>query len=1661
MPNRLNSKQNSSRRRKRPTLVDQAYQVLEARQLLAVDFELNFSGTLFPTDSTALVPDVSSEITEDHIVEVANGRFLVHNRFTGTRVMSKSLDQFFDDAGSVIFTTAEGPRIIYDELSERYFVAAIGTGLGNWVHIAFSNTSDPLGEWQSLQFVADSTATHYNGDLTFAVDADAVYLSTNNYTAANPDVIDDVSLYSIPKADMFLANPTLTNMTRFEGLDPDVFGTTIQIASNFEASDGRAVAIGSIDVATKTMIDILGAGAVDATLDGPFEFNVDFGLTEPTHDPEIIHDSAGAAGEIFSEPAQPVQPGGVELRAKHGFTGAIEEQNGSIFAVQAIGLEGDELSTSLNWFELDVANRAVAGSTPIDPLEEIENNVYQQTRDANDLDPFAVALRGPVSHVLEPETGGFLFNPAIAVSSEGFVAITYNRVGGGEAISTGVSVGTVVNGLNRRNIQMEDDLLVQEGFETYDLNTTGVDPWGFRGSVQVDPLKPNRFFISQPWANTTSRWTIQNSLIELVDMNPIIEADDADNQITVRRSMSDPTRVEIEIDGEVTDSFLYDAVGRVEVWAQGGDDHFVIDYSNGDPVPSGGFVLDGAEGEDTIETNSETGSIFDIGLPVFDIPFGSTYPDYLGTYRVRFGNGGATDGYYNELTEWVDIENVSGGSGDDLFNFRDNHSLEGIADGREGDDTFRFIDTPLDPFPFEPRHSGVDKNVVGGPGYDTLDFTQRTNRVAIEILSTNENGGFNGRQVATESEEEFGFPEQLAIGGFTHDEEDTFAEIENLLGSDQFVDDSLTAFDTVAGTWVIDDELSSYTILDKAGNPQTLDFFEWNRLNASMENDFVYIRSNSVAPLVFNALDGNDEFIFSSTAPDLDGHVEDHSLITLLAGTGRNVIKASNLGGQAAVSPLVLQNRIIGLADFVYLLEGDGTIDMELFGSPYDDFFRLHSFQNQNTLIVDAAAGNDEFEIQDLSKALIDVFGGEGDDTYFVEQVQDIGFRNLSIFDSLDLESDSLFLTGTSADERFVITSTLFDDVNFAFEGIENLGVDGKRGDDIFEIFDYASDIIIQGGGGNDIFYLSSDGEMFSGDLSGFINANIKIDGGEGNNQLKISNALQSNGGMNVVVREDHIEGLWDGRLDFLSTGGVFSDATGFNGIHLKTSDGPNDRVDAGGLHADDSLTVEGLGGDDTFFARANALGNVRFDGGAGNDVHNVVFGTAENRMIDVVDDATETNRVNFFGTDGDDAISVLATGVEFATQMATVSGNFQTLTVLGRAGNDELSVAATLGNITRFFGEDGDDQFHAMGTEGMRSLRVLMGNGADQIHMNEVAETTYSVVQGEAGDDMISIGELAKGTIIADGQDGSDSYEIRFAGDVARYVKVIDSGVGESDHVTVFGTEESDSVQIRRQVISQPTDVGDERIVFDGETEELVVNTGDAPDVVDMFGSLATSTRIVTGAGFDHVNINSTDQADLLTVDTGDGDDTIGIRFVSANTTLDVDAGAGDDQFNVGSSLADDNGNLGRIRGQVSLFGGSNNAGGQDIVYINDRVPAAGYAYLLTDSQLDAIPGPSNISRPTFQGIQYSSIEFVRLDTTDLGNYIQVEGSSRTGFYIDGNDPADGTQVDTIELLDHPSSDGRELHITDPVNGEGFWEFADNTRDIAFENIEETIDGT
>ncbi|MEM9412935.1 MAG: hypothetical protein AAGA30_17620, partial [Planctomycetota bacterium] len=172
-----------------------SYELLEKRQVLTVGvgFDLIGAQSIDP-NITSLTANTDGDVGPDHMVEIGEQTFTVYDR-TGAVIESSSLNQFFIDAGAtfIIDNDPNGenviqPRVIYDHGSERWFAVASGddSGVlaGNWIHIAISETSDPSGQWQQIQFVPEVDGLLVSSELSLGVDAAGVYLAARNVPRA-------------------------------------------------------------------------------------------------------------------------------------------------------------------------------------------------------------------------------------------------------------------------------------------------------------------------------------------------------------------------------------------------------------------------------------------------------------------------------------------------------------------------------------------------------------------------------------------------------------------------------------------------------------------------------------------------------------------------------------------------------------------------------------------------------------------------------------------------------------------------------------------------------------------------------------------------------------------------------------------------------------------------------------------------------------------------------------------------------------------------------------------------------------------------------------------------------------------------------------------------------------------------------------------------------------------------------------------------------------------------------------------------------------------------------------------------------------------------------------------------------------------------------------
>lgn len=1557
-PNKRNKRLTSNKRRHQATQHGVNYETLEPRQMLATDLGLNLAGATFGTETNDRVAEVTGDANEDFVIQAVNGHFGIYDRAEGLRLSSSTLEDFFTAAGATLFHDLENPQVVYDSDQERWFAAAAGDSDGNWIHVAFSDTSDPTGTWRQLQFAADSGGTHLNDDLQLGVDIDAVYFTTNNHLFGNiTQLPDSVSIYSIPKNDIFTADPTLTNMSRFEHLNPALHGVTIQVASNFDASDGMAIAVGKTPwevsgIARVTRTNIVGAGAAGATLSGVTNIIVDPNPLAPTYSPA-------------RNPWQPVDTiAGTSIFTRDNYRVAIAEADGKLFGAHTVTIDDDDDDTIdrnvVQWFEIDTTT--------------------------NDI---VTSLRGAQNDII-PLEGKDVFNVSLDVNDYGVIVLNYNSSGNAnddngvdQFIDYNSSIGITGNGLGARWTQFENLVTIEAGQVDYQLAPLPA-LWS-AGTVRVDSANPDSGFWSfQTWANTGNRWTAQLVNILPKDMRVVIDADDNDNMIVFRRDATDDRLIEVEIDGVVTDRLPYGVLGTVEVRAAGGNDTFLIDYSNGDPVPLGGVIMDGGIGDDIVRTNSEDG--------------------------VEYVVNGFGSGTYNGTSGFRTVEDLFGWTGDDLFRFEGGGSLSGSSHGLSGDDTFEFAGF------------GQLGNAVGGTGYNTLSFFERARATTIETNAFSANMGYNGRTT--------GFLNPLGA----------FSSISNMIGG-QVGGDRWGVMDRPDSTWLVDDEDSFYTL-----DGVQLDFSFWDIIDGTSFLDTFNVQSNTLEPIQLNGRGGDDAYNFSSDAPNNGGRINPiRGLVHANAGAGNNTMVVSNELG-TSTNTLVLSRRISGMGEILYDAIG-GSLEVTLIGSTDNDTFSLHSFVPSNTLIVEARAGDDFFSIQDLSKAKVTVFGGEGDDTYAIEMIQGVSFRNLEIKDSIGSENDRVIIVGTILDEVYTITDTTFDDLEVTYEGIERFAVEGRGGNDVFHILSNSLPLEIRGEDGDDIIHFGS--EISAADIIG---GNIKVDGGTGVNQISIDN--REGAGLDVEITDRTIDGLLTGAgvIEYVATGGTFGfrEADDFGGIRVTGSDGGEDLINVNGVVSQNWVRLSGMGGHDKFFIRATTAADVWAEGGVGNDQYHVFIGTGARTVTAIDPELADMNRIEYYGDNRDNNVGITGTGLASGADRVDTTGAFQFLRVTAFGGNDTLNLNQSPAKINHFLGGDGDDVMNVNQSDGIIGIRGVGHGGVDTFNLNDLAPTTFTRAIGGDANDTFNVSENARGKVSLDGQAADDTYNVDLMRAGFRQVDTRDSG-GGNDVTNVMGTNLIDVVEVRSTRIK----AGGQLIGYNNSIDRMVVNTGDGADTVEVFATTTPDMVIQMGAGRDILLVTGTSQAQNLKIFGGADADTMTVKSTLATTNLELHGQGGGDTFNMGSSITKDRGNLGRLRGSIIVQADSSmdvNANG-DWLYINDAALSAAYSYGVTPTGVQSIPGPRGINRPQFAGITFDgTLNSLRVDGTTGANHFSVVPSMHTMMEFDGNQPdVGGSNADTIKL---ETADG-VLNVTDATQGIGNWTFANGNQRVDFMHME------
>ncbi len=423
---------------------------------------LNFTGTtrLGAPVPGLTPPDTMGAVGPNHIVEMLNNGYAVYDKTTGAPLQSISLDQFWLAAGLPdIGTGTFDPRILYDPTVGRWFAASIDRGAANQIYVAVSNSSDPTGGWQAVRFVGDTVnGTRFNDFDTLGVDADGLYLATNNFGGAAGF---DVSIYSIPKADLLLPMPSIANLTRFENLNTAQFGDTLQPAVDFGPSDGAAQFLSTESFAggaNLVRVDLTGTGGAGAMLGTPVDVPVPFYLPGPSAR------QPGAAGLENISPR---------------FNGNVVEIGDSLWGVHAV--QGSSGNSALRWYEIDANTNAVLQSGVIE-------------------DPNVDYIDG-----------------SIAVNPSGVVMIGFTGSGPSQFASAMAAFGTT-NAMGATSFQAPQ--VLQAGVSNYFLDFgSGRNRWGDYSATVVDPTDPNKFWTFQEYAAGPQNFGVQITEVDFTQVS--------------------------------------------------------------------------------------------------------------------------------------------------------------------------------------------------------------------------------------------------------------------------------------------------------------------------------------------------------------------------------------------------------------------------------------------------------------------------------------------------------------------------------------------------------------------------------------------------------------------------------------------------------------------------------------------------------------------------------------------------------------------------------------------------------------------------------------------------------------------------------------------------------------------------------------------------------------------------------------------------------------------------------------------------------------------------------------------------------------------------------------------------------------------------------------
>jgi len=985
----------------------------------------------------------------------------------------------------------------------------------------------------------------------------------------------------------------------------------------------------------------------------------------------------------------------------------------------------------------------------------------------------------------------------------------------------------------------------------------------------------------------------------------------------------------------------------IEAFGLGGNDTITLDETNG-ALPAA--ELFGGDGNDALTGGSGNDLLFGqngndtlLGKGGNDLLFGGDGNDVL-------TGGAGSDQVFGQAGDDTMIWNP--GDGSDLFEGGDGNDTA-LVNGGNGSETFtitangtRVLFARTDPAPFNLDIGTTENLVLHANGGD--DVITAGNGLAGLIQLTLDGGAGNDTITGGDGNDVLlgGDGNDLVAGGRGNDVAQLGA------GDDTFVWNPGDGSDTVDG------QSGTDTLLFNGANVnENVDISaNGNHVRFFRDVGNVTMDLHSVEQIQFNALGGAD----TVTVEDLSGTGVKQVGVDLSSPPG-----SGNGDGQA--DTVIANGRATN--DHV-TITGSGT-SIAVAGLP-EQVTVAGSEGANDKLVINTLAGNDKIDASGLAAGVVNltIDAGDGDDTITGSAGADVLIGGAGNDVITGGQGNDVALMG-DGDDKFVWNPGDGSDTVEGQAGTDTLQFNGSNANENIDISANGSRVSLFRDVGN-----------VSMDLNGI--EHIQLSAAGGADTVTVNDLTGTDTNLVAIDLAALGTSTGDGQPDQ-----VIANATA--GDDTITVARTGSVIDVNGLaaqvtvaHAEggsDTLTVNGLGGNDTIDASALSAGHINLvlNGGDGNDI---LTGSGGNDLVD----GGRGNDVAFLGKGDDTFVWNPGDGSD------TVEGQAGTDTLLfnGANVNENIDISAN-GDRVRLFRDVGNV---TMDLHGMEHIQLNTLGGADTVTVNDLTGTGLNQVAIDLGSPPGSgVGDGQTDTVVINGTGGDDAISIA---DVNGVVTV----TGLSATVTITGFEATDRLVINGLA-------GDDVIEASklGAAMQLTANGGDGNDV--LVGS--TGNDVLTGGAGDDVLIGNGGQ-DVLDGGTGDN---ILIPSVTAKVgSAGTLTGALTVHANVALPQQFD-GTAGSDRINVTLAGGKLEMTGLAAPAALDPATAAGPVTINGLAGNDVISA-SSMSSPSMRFILDGG------DGNDMlhggaGNDLLIGGAGADRFAFSGNNG-----IDTIADFQH-----------------------------------------